>query len=549
MNANVSLEPVTPRWDRRDIALMGVLLLVGAVLLSRGISDGGFRHGDSAAHAMDGVLIHDWIAAGVDSWLQPMAFAVDQYAHYPTLGIGRHYPPGFAVVEAAFFAMFGVSEVTARLCVVFFGLVSIAGAYTFVRLIADRTSATLAGVALLSMPATLRWGRQVMLEVPTLAVMIWTGVALVWYLQKPTARRLLPVAAGCLITILFKQTGLFLAPAFAITVLIAWRSGRVSRGHAVAASLVAGVAVAAVWFSLDRHGATLLRGDRTFEHWWSLASLSFYPRATPYQVGPLIAVAALIGFALYVRRNRLPAVFLIAWMAGCYAMLSIADYKNLRYVYVGLFPLAVFAGVGSGCVLRMIRRPAVRFATASAMFAVCVLAGSTQSIDTRPDYGKVVLAQRDNLVGRVVLFSGVRDGDFVFAVRRHLPWRSVAVVRGSKLLYTCNGRPNIDFQSNVASREALADVMKRFAFRTVVVERENKLRLEEDRWLRDYLVQSGCYRNTTSTAFRMEDEPCYRDITVDVFELTESLVRSVDHVDIMIPRSGRLIRLDLSGWS
>ena len=99
------------------------------------------------------------------------------------------------------------------------------------------------------------------------------------------------------------------------------------------------------------------------------------------------------------------------------------------------------------------------------------------------------------------------------------------------------------------SREALADVMKRFAFRTVVVERENKLRLEEDRWLRDYLVQSGCYRNTTSTAFRMEDEPCYRDITVDVFELTESLVRSVDHIDIMIPRSGRLIRLDLSGWS
>ncbi len=549
MNAKLNLEPTAPRWDRRDIALMAVLLFIATVLLSRGITEGGFRHGDSAAHAMDGVLIHDWIASGSDAWFQPMTFAVDQYAHYPTLGIGRHYPPGFAVVEAAFFAVFGVSAVTARLCVVFFGLVGIAGVYTFVRLIADRTSATLAGVALLTMPATLRWGRQVMLEAPTLSVMIWTGVALVWYLQKPTARRLILPTAGCLMTILFKQTGLFLAPAFAMTVLIAWRRGRAGRAHAVAASLVAVVAVAAVWFSLDRHGATLLRGDRSFDHWWSWGSLSFYPHIALPQVGLFVAVAALVGFVLYARPKKIPSVFLVAWMAGCYAMLSIADYKTVRYVYLGLFPLAVFAGLGSGFLLRTICPPSVRFATASIVFVMCVLAGLAQSIDTRPDYGKIVLAQRDNLIGRVVLFSGLRDGDFVFAVRQHLPWRRVAVVRGSKFLYTCNGRPDIGFSSNITSRAALADVMKRFAFHTVVVERENKLELVEDHWLRSYLDESETYRHTASTAFRMDIEPSYRDITVDVFELKEPLVRSVDHLDIIIPRSGRSVRLDFSGWS
>ena len=81
-----------------DCTLLAALYAATAVVLGKDITLGGLADADSAAHAMDGVLIHDWVMAGPSAWLSPMEFARQQYGHYPTLGIGLHYPPGFAVV-------------------------------------------------------------------------------------------------------------------------------------------------------------------------------------------------------------------------------------------------------------------------------------------------------------------------------------------------------------------------------------------------------------------------------------------------------------------
>ncbi len=532
-----------------DAALIVLLVAMTAVVLGKDISVGGLRHGDSAAHAMDGVLIHDWIAGGPVVWGAPMSFALDQYAHYPTLGIGRHYPPGFAMVEASFFAVLGVSPFSARASVVFFGLLAAAGAYVYLRSFTDRFAAVLGVIALLLMPATTRWGRQVMLELPTLAILIWVAVVLSRYLEKPSRGRLGCVLAVAVVALLFKQTAVFLLGAVTITLLVGACRRAIPLGHGVLVLVAWLVIVALVAVSLDGHGGKLLRGDASFDSRWSWSALSFYVAAIPRQVGLLVLVAAGVGVMFLRRVPLLHGVFLASWMVVCYVMLVLADYKNARFFYLALFPFAACAGVGTSGAVCLLRSERGRVVLCGFLVIFSCGLALCSDVEHRPDYGSIVRANADRIEGRAVLFSGLRDGDFVFAVRQHLPWRSAVVIRGSKLLYTCNGRPDLDFVTHVSSREALSHLMDRFAFRSVFVERENKMELAEDQYLREYLDESDVYRCEGVWRFQRGAVRDYRDITIEAYEAVRSLRRHEDHFDLLIPRTGRTIRVDLSRWS
>ncbi|MFQ5493799.1 MAG: ArnT family glycosyltransferase [Phycisphaerae bacterium] len=534
---------------RGEIVTVALLMLLTAVVLGKDITVGGLRHGDSAVHAMDGVLVHDWVGGGLEAWRQPMAFAEAQYAHYPTLGIGRHYPPGFAVVEAAFFTVLGVSALSARLCVVFFGLAAAAGAYVFVRSLAGRLEAVLATVALVTMPVITRWGRQVMLEIPTLAVLIWAAVVFAYYVQRPTGWRLILLLGVSLAALAFKQSAIFMVVALAVTLVIGGLFRVTPRWQGWLVACVAAAAVLAVMVSLDGHGAQLLRGDATFPDRWSAEALTYYARRIPRQVGWPLLAAGFVGLLMWSRHLGIHGVLLGCWFVACYGMLATMDYKNPRFLLVGLFPLAVGGGLGAGYLVSCLPGRAVRGAAVVTLALVCGGVALIRPIRHRPDYGSVVTAYRNAIEGRAVLFSGLREGDFVFAVRQHIPWRRAVVVRGSKLLYTCNGRTDLDFRTSVGDRADLQKVMRRFAFRSVIVEREDKLDLREERMLRAYLREQDEYMLVGSCRFQMGSQPGRYDATLDVYESRVPRVRHVDHFDIFIPRSGRTVRLNLRGWS
>lgn len=534
---------------RREMAWIATLLLATIALLGNDIGVGGFRHGDSAVHAMDGVLIHDWVAAGPPSWWSPMQFAREQYAHYPTLGIGRHYPPAFALVESVFFAVFGISVHSARMCVVFFGMIAVTGTYVLVRSFADRWTAFLAGVALVTLPATLWWGRAVMLELPTLAALIWVGVAFVYYVRRPTAVRLAVLLVGAVGTVLFKQPAVFLIAAVAMALVGGALLGKVKPSHSILAVVTSLIAIAVTAASLDGHGSQLLRGDATFADRWSWSALAFYLVEFPRQLGVVLLAVALPGVILLYRRSPMSAVLMTSWVFVCLALLAVADYKNTRFLFLALYPFTVWAAVSIGQLRLLVRGTLPRTAVWLLPAAACCVVAATTPTELRPDYGSVVAANRDRIMGRAVLFSGLRDGDFVFAVRQHLPLRQAVVIRGSKLLYTCNGRPDLDFVSHVATPEQLDTLMRRFAFRYVFIERENKMGLREDGLLRKYLADGSAYRRIARRVYEMGPRRTYRDTTLDVYEAVEPMSRGVDVFDISVPRSGEWIRVDLSRWS
>ena len=544
-------EPDSPgsRLTGTDAVLIGLVLIATAAVLGKDISVGGLRWGDTSVHAMDGVLIHDWIAAGTEAWRQPIAFAEEQYAHYPCLGIGRHYPPGFALVEAGFFAVFGISAFTARLCVVFFGLLAAGGLYVFLRSISDRPTSLLGTAVLITMPAVTLWGRQAMLEVPTMAVLAWGAVALSWYLRKPSWGRYGILLAVATLAILFRQTGVFLHSAIALTLAYGALRRTVRWSHCLCSMVLALVAIALVTVSFEGAAERMLRGRASYPSLWEIGALTFYLRKLPEQVGLPVLIAAVAGIVIWPRKHRTHWIFMLCWFFVCYVMLSAAELKWTRFFFVGLLPFSVWAAVAAGRVLSLVPSERLRIAVAAGAAVALGAVGLAQPVKHHPDYGSVVAAHRDKIEGGVVLASGLRDTHFVWAVRQHIPWRKAAVIRGSKLLYVCNTVSTVDFVPLVETPEEVADVMRRFAFTYVFTERENKHWIPQDRLLNKYLAEGDQYDRVASHPLPAESRPTYRDTTIDVYELAHPLKRTVDHFDILIPRSNRSVRIDLDKWS
>jgi len=525
---------------------MVLLCTATAAVLGKDIASGGLADADSAAHAMDGVLIHDWVMAGPSAWLTPMEFARQQYGHYPTLGIGRHYPPGFAIVEAAFFATLGISAISARLCVLFFGLIAITGTYVFVRNLAGRSVGALAAVALLAMPATTIWGRQTMLEVPTVAALAWGAVAFSWYLRKPSMGRLVVLLAVALSAILFKQTAVLLVCATGMTLIGCALANVVPIRHGITATLVAAATLLLVVLSFDEACLKTLSGYSTHANLWSLGSLSFYFRTLPDSTGLALLALAVLGVAASRRILGAHWFFLASWTIVTYVMVTAASLKVPRFFYVGLFPLAVWAALGVHRLLLLLPKRAPHTVLTAGVALCLVGIAFVRPVRQSPNYGPVVAANRDALDGRVVLFSGLRDGDFVFAVRERLPWRRAVIIRGSKLLYTCTAGPELDLVSYANSAEQLSELMHRFAFEYVFIERENKVGTREDDLLRRYLSESGDYRLDSEHKLDIPVDSCRFAKTVDVYRLRRPITRQVEHFDIPMPRTGKPIRISLT---
>ncbi len=533
------------RFDLRDCAVLVALCVLTALVLGKDIGVGGLHDPDSSAHAMDGVLIHDWIATGGEALTSPMSFAREQYAHYPTLGIGAHYPPAFAIVEAGFYGVFGISPATARLCVVFFGMLAACGVYCFVRSFADTTVAALAAVIMITMPSTTTWGRQVMLEIPTLAAVAWASVAFLWYLRRTTWLRLGGVLLVSLSAMSFKQPAVFLVCTVAAAMFFGSVRGRIPMRQTVVALLVGFGALWGVFSSLDAATVGVLRDYDSFGNKWGLESLSFYMMMLPSQVGAV--VLALAGVGLFLLRPVAPEVrnFLLCWFGIVYVMVTVASLKTTRFSYLGLLPIAVLAALSLAAMLRTISishlRPVGAIAAGLAFFAV----GMGRTIEHAPNYGPVVEKHREQIEGNVVMFSGLRDGDFVFATRERLPWRRTTVIRGSKIFYTCAARPDFDLVQYVHSKDEVAERMREFAFPFVFVERENHVGTQPDAWLREYLADGDDYRRVASYPFQCEVEDSDRgDVTIDVYELVKPYVRAMDFYDLPMPRTGNPIRVN-----
>jgi hypothetical protein len=426
---------------------------------------------DAPRHAMDGAFYRDFVRHMPLGHVKQ--FAMNYYLKYPALTI-LFYPPLFPVVEGGFFAIFGVSLFSAQLTVSVFYLALACGSYILCRRWMDRGPALAAVLLFIGAPETALWGRQVMLDIPACAFVVWSAVLCFKYLddRRPAlAYAVALVLAGGAYT---RQPVLFIVPALAWMI---WRR----RGPSIfrdrhlwgsatlLAVLVAPLVVLSFTLARLNVGLVSVDGKWTQVPVFSWAGWWFYARALPSQMNWVVLALAAVGLAACFLRRRWRGeseCFLGLWLTTGYVFFWLLAVKDSRYTVTILLPLAYFAVRG------LQRLTPARLASALALVLAGVSFGNTllrHPVPYLDGYGQAadyvaVRAPR----GSVILFSGYRDGAFVFDIRRRVDRPDLWVLRSDKLLLRVAQKRELGLQELNVSEAGIVDMIGRLGISYIV---------------------------------------------------------------------------------
>ncbi len=425
------------RW-----APYAVLLVASVILLATSPVAGDFSWSDAPRHALNGAFVKDFIAAL--PWRHPVAWAENYYLQFPALSI-LFYPPLFYFFEAASYAVFGVSHLASQATVAAFYAFLGLGVYRLARLWLPRFTALGAALMLMGAPEIALWGRQVMLDIPAMAWMVWGVWACAKFMRAGRGADLAFGAAMLLAALYTKYDVIFivlvLPPA-----LVAARGAAILRDKRVLwTGLAAAIgALPAVYLALTFGMANFQSVDDLAGELprWSLAAWQFYPALLPQILGWPVLALAFAGAGLLLA-GRLPAFkssgagfwpawLLLGWIALGYVFFSVIAVREPRHILTVMPPLAILAASALDRLL-----PRRSSGLAACLLGVCMLAWSILECPVPVVSGYREIA--DYVAGHappngVVLFSGYRDGNFIFDLRARGDRRDIWTLRADKLL-------------------------------------------------------------------------------------------------------------------
>ena len=463
----------TPRFHRWIIPL---LLAAFVGLLFLGAPSGNtFSWSDAPRHALNGVFVKDLIAAA--PFGDPAGYAYAYYAKYPALTI-LFYPPLFYATSAPFYALFGVSEQTALLVIGLYYVAFAWGCWRLLRFWFGQWQALAATAMLVGAPEIAFWGRQVMLEIPSLAFSVWSAVLFTRYRREARAALLYWALVLLVLAMYTKLTAGFMALVYAGTLLAERRGTLLRDRHAWGAAILAMIGlVPLVILTLKFGQANVQSATGIADSLASRSTLSgwtWYLERLPGQLGWPLVIAAIAGVALLLKRSRADGfqqgdlLFWTLWFAVGYLFFSAIDLKEARHSLFILAPVVLAAVLGLTMCLPA--RPAL---AASAVLAVLVVG---QTVMLRPVHYVGGYAKAADFVARhaardtAVMFSGYRDGSFVFNMRAREDRRDLSVVRADKLLLSVAVRRELGVQEKELDEAAIGERIDSLGIEYVVVQ-------------------------------------------------------------------------------
>jgi 4-amino-4-deoxy-L-arabinose transferase-like glycosyltransferase len=437
---------------------------------------GDFAWSDAPRHALNGVFLRDFLVAM--PWQDPKQYAIDYYLRYPALTI-LFYPPLFPVFLAGSYSIFGFSHTVAQGTVAFFHLVLGLAVYLLARRWMSHGYALAAALLLGGAPEIAFWGRQVMLDIPAYAWLVLSAVSFLHYLDRRENRYLwltMLLFAAALYT---KQTSFFAAFAFTAGIIAsqgfgAFRNRRVGLMAAVLLVLLIPLLVLQLKFG-QVNTASVLGSERADAPRFSVEAWTYYMTQLPGQLGWPVVILSMIYLVGAIARPgwRLPRphmIFLTVWFASGYFFFSYIMVREPRHDLMALLPVPIFAALAikeiAGARFRKMGLAAAGLAAAGSV-AWSVMAYPVHWVSGYSEAANVVLKQAPR--NSVVLFSGYRDGSFIFNIRAgERP--DISVARADKFLLRVAIERERGIQDRNLDVERIEELIKRHAIRYVVAE-------------------------------------------------------------------------------
>ena len=421
----------------RCLAIFMILVSSCIALLLTSNAEGEFLNNDAPRHALNGVFVKDFLTAL--PLLNAKDWAVRYYLQYPSLTI-LFYPPLFYFVEAAFFGVFGVSNFIAQASITLFILLLAISSYALAREFLPRWSSLGVAMMCIGAPEVAFWGRQVMLDIPAFALLASGAYFTVRYIRHARSLDVYFAVLLVLAAIYTKYNAGFIAPVLAVTFLVA-RGRMVLRDrHALAAGALGIVGSLPALYMVKHFGQVNIAsiagrpGDlkvTTLDAWL------YYGKLLPGELGWIGFGLAVVGLGLVLthRTNastRWGIVLTVGWFLFGYVFFSSISLREGRSVLVLLFPLALWAAMALDWALP-------RKMSQAAVLLLGVGTFLLGLFDSAPPAWAGYREVADYVAGHaardaVVLYSGYRDGNFVFNLRTHEERRDITTVRADKLL-------------------------------------------------------------------------------------------------------------------
>lgn len=458
--------------DRRQFWTAALVLLPVVVMLYLTAPRGGaFWWSDAARHALNAAFVTDLLRDM--PFGDPVGYAYRYYAQYPALTI-LFYPPLLYAITAPFFMLLGVSHEVA-LGVVFLHYIAFGlGCWRLARYWVDQWSAVAFALLMVLLPEIALWGRQVMTEVPAFAFLVWSAVAFVDY-QRHGRIGLLYVSVALLVLAMYtKLTVAFVGLVYALMLLRQHGVALLRQRHVWiigALALIGLVPLIVMTLKFGQANVQSVAGvadavaSRT-----DLTGWLWYLRQIPSQIGlPLVLVAVVALVPAWQRRKQFSFLSLgLTWFVVGYLFFSVIDLKEARHSVFILLPITLLAVWAVQATLPTHAAKAVLLGLVLATGFIAIFVRPVPYVD---GYARVVdeVSHRAPQ-GSVILFSGYRDGSFIFNLRAREDRRDLGVLRADKILLRLAVRRELGVEEKAIGEQELAQLINDQGIHYVVMQ-------------------------------------------------------------------------------
>jgi GT2 family glycosyltransferase len=315
--------------SRRDRLLFPAVGAIAVTLLAVQISGRAFQsefagYPDEAAHFVSGLIIHDYL---VTFPRDPIAWAGQYYLHYPKVALG-HWPPGYHVLEAFWWLIFGPSRFTSMLLQWTIGVVALSMLYRLVRPFLPLSVTILILGLMIATPVFQDSLEQTMADLLCLlwSVLVMHGTVRLVHWQDGTAFFL--IVLGLIGAAMTKGTAAFLVPVPVIALLASGKPIRIPIRWLV---IGAGVVLAAGGWYFAIGGVAAWGGISTALPWpggmvghlagWGFLAVAILGLSrSSLALAAGATIASMVGLSVVVRAAReerhwmivLPAILVLA---------------------------------------------------------------------------------------------------------------------------------------------------------------------------------------------------------------------------------------------
>ena len=534
-----------------------LLILITLIFTGKGLFiNGDFFWSDESRHAMDGVYFLDLIKDMPVFHLYQ--YTKQYYAKYPALGLAW-YPPFFAMVEAIFYAIFGISTFAARSTVIFFALLGVFIWYVWIREIYNQEIAFYSGLLFITMPLVVYWSHAVMLEIPTLTMIILSFYCFYKYFEldeKKYAYYLALSLSGALLT---KQTAAFIIPLFFSYILIRKKYNKLIKKECIISYIILAIFLVPLTIFTLKFGTLglkvtlgdlkeLCKGTR-LEQW------SYYLRLLPniFSWPILLLSLPIIPFIIKEKdKNGLLFLLWIFWWYACFSYIfgyqgSFSKCGNYYGVYV----------VPPFCLLTVLSlnklRGKLKFLPALIILIIITIYQIVLSFNIKTPYIPNIYEEAAKFVtqnpkGTTTLVSAYYDGNFIFHVRRHDPKRRMIILRADKTLVSLAVFKRFGVYPHVHDENDIYNMLQDYGTGYIVVEDKDLIGIEAFKMLRKMLNSKNFTLVKHIKSREINDKydsiPLkVRDLSILIYEYNNISSPRANELVIKLPHMGREIRV------